>query len=65
MSIYSLRSRRLQVVGERDNGCARGRHASSRARVFSCAHYFQAPAAQASQFTEQQHSHTRHEWVEV
>ena len=33
----SLRSRRLEVAGERD----------SRAPVFSCAHYFQAPATQA------------------
>ena len=24
---FSLRSRRLEVVGERENGCARGRHA--------------------------------------
>ena len=38
-----LRSRRLEVVGERKNGCARG----SRTPVFSCAHYFQAPATQA------------------
>ena len=35
----SLRSRRLEVAGERENGRARGRHAS--------AHYFQAPATQA------------------
>ena len=42
----SLRSRRLEVVGERENGCARGRHA----RGFSCAHYFQAPATQANCF---------------
>ena len=46
----SLRSRRLEVVGERESG--RGRHASprvspSRAPVFSCAHCFQAPATQA------------------
>ena len=34
----SLRSRRLEVVGERENG---------RAPVFSCAPYFQAPATQA------------------
>ena len=34
--------RRLEVVGERENGRARGRHVSpSRAPVFSCAHYFQ------------------------
>ena len=71
---HSLRSRRLEVVSERENGCARGRHAThflrekpwevdevdakgegatsplaspSRAPVFSCAHYFQAPATQA------------------
>ena len=47
----SLRSRRLEVVGERENGRARGRHARvspSRTRVFSCAHYFQAPATQAN-----------------
>ena len=54
----SLRSRRLEVVGETENGRARGRHARgdcslsprvfpSRAPVFSCAHYFQAPATQA------------------
>ena len=52
----SLRSRRLEVVGERENECARGRHARgylsprvspSRAPVFSCAYYFQAPATQA------------------
>ena len=55
--ISSLRSRRLEVVGERENGRARGRHATgslspgvspSRAPVFSCAHYFQVPATQAS-----------------
>ena len=34
----SLRSRRLEVAGERENGRARGRH------YF---HYFQAPATQA------------------
>ena len=49
--MYSLRSRRLEVAGERENGRARGRHARrvsfSRAR-FSCAHYFQAPATQAA-----------------
>ena len=54
----SLCSRRLEVVSERKNGRARGRHAGaegslssrvspSRAPVFSCAHYFQAPATQA------------------
>ena len=35
----SLRSRRLEVMGERENGSA---------PVFSCAHYFQAPATQAT-----------------
>ena len=44
----SLRSRRLEVAGERENGRARGRHATpSRVPVFSWAHYFQAPATQA------------------
>ena len=49
---YSLRSRRLEVAGEREDGRARGRHARgpSRAPVFSCAHYFQAPATQANFF---------------
>ena len=37
MSLVSLRSRRLEVVGQRENERARGRH--SRAPVFSCAHY--------------------------
>ena len=41
--MFSLRSTRLEVVGERENGRARGRHAPA----FSCAHYFQAPATQA------------------
>ena len=78
-SCFSLRTSRLEVVGERENGRARGRHAlgggapaqkapkivstrifvglpgrrplsprvsPSRARGFSCAHYFQAPATQ-------------------
>ena len=50
--VTSLRSRRLEVVGEREKGRARGRHARgdmrpSHAHVFSCAHYFQAPATQA------------------
>ena len=55
----SLRSRRLEVVGERENGRARGRHVRGegplsprvspfRAPVFSCAHYLQAPATQAN-----------------
>ena len=34
----SLGSRRLEVVGKRENGRARGRHAP----IFPCAHYFQA-----------------------
>ena len=53
--LYSLHSRRLEVVGERENGRARGRHARgvsrSLAHVFSCAHYFQAPATQAMSYT--------------
>ena len=55
----NLRSRRLEVVGERENGRARGRHVRGegplsprlspfRAPVFSCAHYLQAPATQAN-----------------
>ena len=53
MFVSNLRSRRLEVVGERENGRARGRHArgeghASRALVFCCAHYFQAPATQVS-----------------
>ena len=44
-NVLSLRSRRLEVVGARKNGCL---HVSpSRALVLSCAHYFQAPATQA------------------
>ena len=43
---HSLRSRRLEVVGERENGRTRG-VSPSRAPVFSCAHYFQAPTTQA------------------
>ena len=52
MFVSSLRSRRLEVMGERENGRARGRHVRgpSRAPVFSCAHYFQAPATQVSLF---------------
>ena len=42
---HSLRSRRLEVVGARKSGCARGRHAET--PVLSCAHNFQAPATQA------------------
>ena len=48
-----FRSRSLEVAGERENGRARGRHARgespSRAPVFSCANYFQAPATQANE----------------
>ena len=44
----SPRSTRLEVVGERENGRARGRRARGEgAPMFSCAHYFQAPAMQA------------------
>ena len=56
------RVRRLEVVGARKNGRARGRQARregasslsprvslSRAPILSCAHYFQAPATQATQ----------------
>ena len=49
--ISSLRSRRFEVVGERENWRARGvspRVSPSRAPVFSRAHYFQAPATQAN-----------------
>ena len=54
----SLRSRRLEVVGERENGCVRG----SRTPVFSCAHYFQAPDTQAkvSPVFSIQYSHVNH-----
>ena len=52
----SLRSRRVKVVGSRKNRRARGRHACtfgtrvspSCAPALSCAHYFHAPAAQAT-----------------
>ena len=43
-SRVNLRSRRLEVVGERENG----RVSPSRGPVFSCAHYLQAPATQVS-----------------
>ena len=51
IKITSLHSRRLEVVG-REKGPARGRQARvvsprvspSRAPIFSCAQYFQAPA---------------------
>ena len=43
----SLRSRRLEVVGERENGRAQGRRACLLlARVLFFAHFFQAPATQ-------------------
>ena len=48
----SLRSRRLEVVGERENGRARGRHACLLACVLFLAHYFQAPATQAKRESE-------------
>ena len=54
----SLRNRRWEVVGERENGRARGRHVRGEGPlsprvspfppVFSCAHYLQAPATQAN-----------------
>ena len=55
LSVFSLRSRRLEVVGERENRRARGRHARVSPlgclllarQFFSCAHYFQAPATKA------------------
>ena len=45
-SVLSLRSRRLKVVGARKNGYLRV--SPSLAPVLSCAHYFQAPATQAT-----------------
>ena len=53
----SLRSRRLEVVGKRENGRARSREtrvSPSRAPGFSCDHYFQAPATQATCITATQ-----------
>ena len=61
--VASLRSRRLEVVGERKNGRARGRHASgeggslSRARSFLRQALFEAPATQAIYFHA--HAHFR------
>ena len=59
--VHSLRSRRLEVACERENGRTRGRHARgvspSRAPVFSCAHYFQAPATQATMYITPQPSY--------
>ena len=46
LPIPSLGSRRLEVVGERENGRTRGRHAP----IFPSAHYFQGPAMQANRF---------------
>ena len=45
-----MRSRRLEVVGARKNGRARGRHAET--PVLCCAHYFQAPVPQAKSIIE-------------
>ena len=62
MRQLSLRSRRLEVVGIRRNARSRRRHvmgeggslnprvSPSRAPVLSFAHYFQAPATQATNF---------------
>ena len=47
---HNLRIRRLEVVGARKNGRARGRHAET--PVLSCAHYFQAPDTQAKNIIE-------------
>ena len=61
LELNSLRRRRLEVVGERENGRARGRHARgevsprvspTRANVFSCA----APATQAGSWKTRQHT---------
>ena len=52
--LFSLRSRRLEVVGTRKNGGARRRHPSSapsRVPVLSFTHYFQAPARQAALYS--------------
>ena len=50
--IFSLRSRRLEVVGTTKNGRARSSPcvSPSRAPVLSFARYFQAPATQANLF---------------
>ena len=53
MSGFSLRGRRLEVVGARKTERARGRHARGVLCLpscvsLSCAHYFQATATQAS-----------------
>ena len=50
--IFSLRSRRLEIGGGRENERARRetRASPSRALVFSCANYFQAPVTQATLF---------------
>ena len=52
LELNSLRSRRLEVVGERENGRARGSVSPSRANVFSCA----APATQAGSWKTRQHT---------
>jgi len=54
-SVFRQRSRRLEVVGKRENGRSRGRHARGvsffRARFFCvCVDCFQAPAMQANLF---------------
>ena len=43
MFVSSLRSRRLEVVGERENGRARGRHARGEGVSFSRARFFLCP----------------------
>ena len=43
MFVSSLRSRRLEVVGERENGRARGRHARGEGVSFSRARFFFVP----------------------
>ena len=57
-SVYWEASENMGLACEKENGRARGRHARdatsflrvspSRAPVFSCVHYFQAPATQAN-----------------
>ena len=43
MFVSSLRRRRLEVVGERENGRARGRHARGEGVSFSRARFFLCP----------------------
>ena len=54
LPIPSLGSRRLEVVGERENGRARGRHAP----IFPCAHYFQGPCYAGKPIPRQGHPTT-------